>query len=251
MENRKPIRVMVVDDHAVVRSGLATFLLAYDDMELVGEAADGAEAVRLCRVLEPDVVLMDILMPEMDGIAATRAIREHSPHVRVIALTSFPEEQSVKDVLQAGAISYLLKNASADELMGAIRYAHQGRPTLSPEATIALIHAATHPRSPGDDLTTREREVLALLVRGLSNRDIARELVVSHSTAKCHVSNVLSKLGVSGRTEAVAQALQHHLVPDIEHGHTVREEWATSDTTIYSGAAITHPTARELANSRK
>jgi two-component system, NarL family, response regulator LiaR len=211
-KNPTPIQVLVVDDHAVVRSGLAAFLLTSADMELAGEAADGIEAVRLCRELEPDVVLMDIMMPEMDGIAATRAIHEYCPRVQVVALTSFPEEQTVKEVLQAGAISYLLKNASSYELMEAIRYAHKGRPTLSPEATRALIHAATHPHAPGDDLTTREREVLELLVRGLNNRQIAQELVVSHSTAKCHVSNVLSKLGVTGRTEAVAQALQHHLV---------------------------------------
>jgi NarL family two-component system response regulator LiaR len=212
MENVTSIRVLVVDDHAVVRSGLATFLRASEAMELAGEAADGAEAVRLCRELEPDVVLMDIRMPVMDGIAATRAIREQCPHTQVIALTSFPEEQTVKDVLQAGAISYLLKNVTVEELIAAIRHAYEGEPTLSPEATRALIHAATHPHSPGDDLTVREREVLALLAQGLNNRQIAQKLVVSHSTAKCHVSNVLSKLGVSGRTEAVAQALQHHLV---------------------------------------
>ena len=212
MDEKTTIKVLIVDDHAVVRSGLATFLLVSDDLELVGQAGDGEEAVRLCEKLQPDVVLMDIMMPHMDGITATRLIRQRCPLAQVVALTSFPEEDTVKSVLEAGAISYLLKNASSDELMAAIRHAYVGRPTLAPEATLALIHAATHPRSPGDDLTSREREVLALLVQGLNNREIADRLVVSQSTAKCHVSNILSKLGVSGRTEAVAQALQHHLV---------------------------------------
>ena len=210
------IHVLIVDDHAVVRSGLATFLQAFDDFELLGEAGDGAEAVRLCAETSPDVVLMDLLMPEMDGIAATRAIRERDPNVGVIALTSFQDQEKVQAALDAGAIGYLLKNVSADELARAIRSARAGRPTLAPEATQVLIHAATRPPEPGHDLTPREREVLALMTRGLNNVQIAKRLVVNRSTAKFHVSNILTKLGVAGRTEAVAYALTHHLVPEHE-----------------------------------
>jgi NarL family two-component system response regulator LiaR len=202
---------MIVDDHAVVRSGLAAFLLAFDDLELAGEASSGVEAVRLCNQLQPDVVLMDLVMPEMDGATATRAIRQACPQIQVIALTSFKEEELVQGVLQAGAIGYLLKNVSAEELTNAIRKAQVGQPTLAPEAAQALIHASTQPPL-GHDLTDREREVLALMVKGLNNPEIAERLVVSQSTVKFHVSSILSKLGVSSRTEAVALAVQHHLV---------------------------------------
>jgi NarL family two-component system response regulator LiaR len=212
MNQTTPIRVMLVDDHAVVRSGLAAFLLAFDDLELVGEAGDGEEAARLCGQVNPDVVLMDLVMPGLDGAEATRAIRQQYPQVQVIALTSFKEEDLVQRALQAGAISYLLKNVSADELAEAIRAAHAGQSTLAPEAAQALVHAATQPPAVGHDLTEREREVLALMVAGLNNREIAGRLVVSHSTAKFHVSSILSKLGVASRTEAVALAVQHHLV---------------------------------------
>ena len=208
------IRVLIVDDHAVVRSGLATFLQAFEDFELVGEAGDGVEAVDQCAQISPDVVLMDLLMPEMDGIAATRTIRERHPEVQVIALTSFQDQDRVQAALDAGALGYLLKNVSADELARAIRSARAGRPTLGPEATQALIHAVRRPPEPGRDLTRREREVLALMVHGLSNAAIARRLVVNRSTAKFHVSNILTKLGVATRTEAVALALTHHLVTE-------------------------------------
>ena len=208
------IRIMLVDDHAVVRSGLAAFLLAYDDLELVGEAADGSEAVRVCAAVQPDVVLMDLVMPEMDGATATREIRSRFPAIQVIALTSFKEEDLVQGALEAGAIGYLLKNISTDELAGAIRSAHAGRPTLAPEAAQALIQNATrkHNNEPGHDLTDREREVLGLMVQGLNNTAIAEALVVSRSTVKFHVSNILSKLHASSRTEAVAYALQQNLV---------------------------------------
>jgi len=209
-----PIRVMLVDDHAVVRSGLAAFLLVYDDLELVGEASDGSEAVALCERLQPDVVLMDLVMPRMDGAAATRAIRERFSHIQVLALTSFKEDDLVQGALRAGAIGYLLKNISANELADAIRAAHAGRPTLAPEAAQSLIQNTRRAIGPslGHDLTEREREVLKLMSEGLNNLEIAERLIVSLSTAKFHVSNILSKLHVESRTEAVALALQNKLI---------------------------------------
>jgi two-component system, NarL family, response regulator LiaR len=212
MNNDKTIRVMLVDDHAMVRSGLAAFLTAFDDFELVGEAGSGAEALRLCPQAKPDVVLMDLVMPEMNGADATRAIRQLCPHIQVVALTSFKEKELVQGALKAGAIGYLLKNVSADELANAIRAAYAGRPTLAPEAAQVLIQAATAPPPLGHDLTSREREVLGLMVEGLSNHEIGDRLVISHSTAKFHVSSVLSKMGVASRTEAVALAVRNRLV---------------------------------------
>jgi NarL family two-component system response regulator LiaR len=212
MTARGKIRVMLVDDHAVVRRGLSAFFLASDDLQLVGEAAGGEEAVRLCESLQPDVVLMDLVMPGMDGVQATRAIRERWPHIRVIALTSFETDELVQGALQAGAMSYLLKNVSALELAEAIRATHAGQSTLAPEATEVLVRAAHQPKPLGHDLTAREREVLALLVQGLSNSQIAKRLVLTHSTVKFHVSNILSKLGASSRAQAVAVAVQHKLV---------------------------------------
>jgi len=214
MSDGTAIRVMLVDDHAVVRSGLSAFLLAHDDLDLVAEASDGAEAVRLCERARPDVILMDLMMPRMDGAAATRTIRERYPTIQVLILTSFKEDNLVQEALKAGAIGYLLKNVTATELAQAIRAAYQGRPTLAPEATQALIHAANHYGLPvlGDDLTTRERDVLALMVKGLDNHVIADTLIISRSTVKFHVSNILSKLHATSRTEAVAIALQHNLL---------------------------------------
>lgn len=212
MENARPIRVMLVDDHAVVRSGLSAFLLAYDDLELVGEAANGEEAIRKCENLCPDVILMDLVMPVMDGATATREIRKRCPSIQVIALTSFKEQELVQGAIQAGAIGYLLKNVSADELAEAIRAANVGRPTLSTEAAQALIQVSREPSNPMFDLTDRELQVLKLLAQGLNNNQIAEKLVVSRSTVKFHVSSILSKLAVSSRTEAVALALKNHLV---------------------------------------
>ncbi|HNT77443.1 MAG TPA: response regulator transcription factor [Anaerolineae bacterium] len=213
MPKANPIRVLIVDDHAVVRSGLSAFLMIYDDLELVGDAANGPEAIRMCEKHHPDVILMDLVMPGMDGAAATKAIRERWHDIQVLVLTSFKEEQLVQSALQAGAIGYLLKNVSADELADAIRAARAGRPTLAPEAAEALIQASLHPQPAlGYDLTAREKEILALMVEGLNNPDIADRLYVSRSTVKFHVSNILSKLGASSRTEAVAIAIQHKLV---------------------------------------
>jgi NarL family two-component system response regulator LiaR len=212
MSDPKPIRVLIVDDHAVVRSGLGAFLMIYPDLELVGDASSGAEAIRMCEKFHPDVILMDLVMPGMDGAATTKAIRERWNDIQVIALTSFKEEDLVQGALQAGAIGYLLKNVSADELSDAIRAAHAGRPTLAPEAAEALIQASLHQPTIGYDLTTREKEILNLMVEGLSNPDIAERLFVSRSTVKFHVSNILSKLSAESRTEAVAIAIQNHLV---------------------------------------
>jgi len=206
------IRVVVVDDHAMVRRGLATFLKVFDDLELVGEAATGQAAVQLCVQLQPDVVLMDLVMPDMDGATATRLIRSQSESIQVIALTSYKEEILVQSALQAGAIGYLLKYVSADELAWAIRAAHAGRATLSPEAVQALVHAASQAPPRSFDLTERELAVLALMVEGLNNTEIAARLTVSPSTVKSHVSNVLSKLGAANRTEAVTLALRNRLV---------------------------------------
>ena len=209
----QPIRVMLVDDHTMVRRGLATFLKVFDDLQLVAEAESGAAAIQLCADVSPDVILMDMVMPDMNGAAATRLIRQQFPHVQVIALTSFKEGDLVKNALEAGAIGYLLKDVSADELVQAIRAAHAGRATLSPEAAQTLVETANQPPAPGRDLTERELEVLTLMVEGLNNTQIAGRLTVSSSTVKSHVSNILSKLGVASRTEAVTLALRTRLIP--------------------------------------
>jgi NarL family two-component system response regulator LiaR len=206
------IRVLVVDDHPMVRRGLATFLKVYDDLEMAGEAASGQEAIQLCAELQPDVVLMDMVMPDMDGATATRLIRKQSSQVQVLALTSFKEETLVQSALKAGAIGYLLKDVSADDLAQAIRAAHAGRSTLSPEAAQALVHATSQGAETRIDLTDRELEVLSLLVDGLNNTQIAAKLTVSPSTVKSHVSSILAKLRVSSRTEAVTLALRNRLV---------------------------------------
>ncbi len=212
MDDVVPIRVMVVDDHDMVRRGLAAFLRAKPELELVGEARDGLEALQICEKVRPDVVIMDLVMPRMSGAETTRAIRSHWPQVQVVALTSFEERDLVREALGAGAIGYLLKNVSIDDLAAAIHAAYAGRSTLAPEAVRALIENEPRPAGSDYQLTAREREVLGLLVQGMSNPEIAERLVVSRATAKAHVSNILSKLGVSTRSEAVALAIQQRLV---------------------------------------
>jgi NarL family two-component system response regulator LiaR len=212
MNTSQTIKVMLVDDHNVVRSGLATFLKAYEDLELVGEAKNGREAVSLCHKHRPDVILMDLMMPEMDGIAATRAILADYPNTKIIAMTSFEDEELVHGVLAAGAISYLIKNVTSDELAKAIREAVSGKPTLSPEAARVLINATRPTGRPSYDLTEREVEVLNLVVQGQSNRQIADNLVISLATVKAHMSSILAKLQVSSRSEAIAFAIKNKLV---------------------------------------
>ena len=213
MAEMKPIRVLIVDDHAVVRGGLSDFLLAYDDLELCGEAASGDAAILLCDREGPDVVLMDLVMEGMDGAEATAAIRAAHPKIQVIALTSFREEDLVQKAIRAGAIGYLLKNVSAEELAEAIRDAYRGRPTLAPEAAQALMHAATHKESSTEELTPRQSEVLKLMVKGMRNPEIAETLSVSEATVKHHVRAILEKLGASNRSEAVAIAIRQKIVP--------------------------------------
>lgn len=208
----QPIRVMIVDDHTMVRRGLATFLKVFDDLQLAGEAESGEVAIQLCAEVMPDVILMDMVMPKMDGVTATRTIRQKFPQIQVIALTSFKEGDLIKNALEAGAIGYLLKNILADELAQAIRAAHSGRATLSPDATQAMVQNAHQLPAPGIDLTQREREVLTMMVEGLTNTQIAGRLTVRPSTIKSHVSNILAKLGTASRTEAVTLALRNHIL---------------------------------------
>ncbi len=206
------IRILLVDDHAVVRSGLSKFLMVNKDLELVGEASDGTEAVTMVSLHKPDVVLMDLMMPGVDGITATREIHQKYPHVKVFALTSFSEQNLVQGALQAGAAGYLQKNVTAFELGNAIRSAHAGRMTLSPEAAQALANSVIQPQIAGNAITERERDVLRCLVDGLNNNEIAEQLVVSLGTVKFHVSNIFQKLGVDSRVEAVKLAIEQKLV---------------------------------------
>ncbi len=212
MTDSDTIRVMIVDDHDMVRRGLAAFMRVKPDIQLVGEARDGLEALTMCEKVQPDVILMDMVMPRLSGVDATRSIRQKWPHVQIIALTSFQENDLVREALQAGAISYLLKNISVDELSSAIRSAHAGQSTLAPEAIQALMQPNVTDPVQNYHLTPREREVLVLMVEGLSNPGIAERLTVSRSTAKAHVSNILSKLEVSNRAEAIADAIRQDLV---------------------------------------
>jgi DNA-binding NarL/FixJ family response regulator len=205
------IRILIVDDHSVVRQGLRMFLSLDPEIEIVGEASNGAEGLRLARELRPQVVLMDLLMPVMDGVTATDAIRRELPEVEVIALTSVLEDVSVFGAIRAGAIGYLLKDTEAEDLCRAIRSAAAGQVQLSPQAATMLAREVHVPHSP-EALTQRETEVLRLLAHGLANKEIARELGIGEKTVKTHVSNILSKLGVLSRTQAALHAIQIGLV---------------------------------------
>jgi NarL family two-component system response regulator LiaR len=212
MNETKPIRVLIVDDHAMVRSGLKNFIYGFDWMEPVGEAGNGVEAVEFCATHEVDVVLMDMVMPMMDGSEATRRILALGKPIKIIVLTSFHEQDLVEQALQAGATSYLLKNVTAEELAAAIRAAYSGHSTLAPEATEALINATRQKPGVGFDLTRREQEILALLVKGLSNLEISNQLSISIATVKYHLTNIFTKLGAKNRVEATTIALEHDLV---------------------------------------
>jgi NarL family two-component system response regulator LiaR len=212
MADRNPIKVMIVDDHPIVRDGMKNMLLVFDDLELAGEAESGHAALDCLRQGLPDVILMDIAMPGMGGIAAVRAILEEYPHLKIIMLTSYPEDDLIQDSLQAGAIGFLLKNTSIDALANGIRAAHAGLPVLAPEVTKALIRIKTGPAKPGTDLSQREQQVLALIVEGLSNEEIAERLVISPATARHHVSACIQKLGATNRAQTSALAVKLGLV---------------------------------------
>jgi len=211
------IRILLVDDHSVVRQGLKMFLSLDPELEVVGEAANGAEALRLVHKLAPDVVLMDLLMPVMDGITATAAIRKEAPGTEVIALTSVLEDAAVTGAVRAGAIGYLLKDTESEELVRAIRAAAAGQVQLAPQALARLLREVRAPESP-ETLTERETDVLRLLAQGQSNKEIARTLTIGEKTVKTHVSNILSKLGVPSRTQAALYAVRIGLVPDGKSG---------------------------------
>ncbi len=212
------IRIMIVDDHHMVRQGLIALLENYSEFEIVGEAKDGEAALTLAGATTPDVVLMDMMMPRMDGVETTRRLRERHPQTQVIALTSFDNDENVHAALKAGALGYLLKNVSVAELARAVRRAHIGESTLAPEAARALIAASTAAPSLGHDLTEREHDVLTLMIEGLNNREIAEQLFISSSTVKNHVSSILAKLDTTSRTKAVALAVRHQIVDSSQSG---------------------------------
>lgn len=211
MTQQEPIRVMIVDDHLMVRDGLKVFLSVYDDLVIVGEASDGQTALEVCKRVRPDVILMDIIMPNMDGPTATRKLRAEFPTVQVIALTSFAEKDLVQQAIRSGAIAYVLKDVDPDKLANAIRDANHGKGAIDTTAVKVLLDTEIQP-APDYNLTQREQEILALVVKGKTNGEIAGQLTLSVGTVRFHVSNILSKLGVSNRTEAVSLALKNDLV---------------------------------------
>jgi NarL family two-component system response regulator LiaR len=214
MSKTNKIRLLIVDDHKVVRNGLKIFISLFDEMELIGEAQNGREALELCNQHQPDVVLMDLVMPVMDGPTAIKAIRERFPAIQIIALTSFEEEALVHRAMSAGAISYLYKDVEEKELIEAIHAAHEGRSVVAPVALQALVRQANKRSEPANitPLTVREQEILNLVAKGMTNPQIAEQLVISPSTVHFHVHNILTKLQVRTRTEAVAVAIQNKLI---------------------------------------
>lgn len=212
MSESRPIRLMIVDDHVVVRDGLKMCFLAFEDIALIGEASGGEEALALCQDDLPDVILMDMVMPGLDGAAATRAIRDKYPDVQVVILTGYSQGELVQRALAAGAIAYLLKGVSVDKVAEAIRSAYVQRPTLSSAAVDALVRARSDEAKPGKNLSRRELEVLTLVAQGLSNGEIGRNLGISVSTARQHVSAVIAKLGASNRAHAAALAVRYDLI---------------------------------------
>ncbi len=217
MAEDEPIKVMLVDDHAVVREGLRTYLDLEERLRIVGEASNGREAVALAERLHPDVIVMDLSMGEMDGIAATKAIKEFNPEIKVIVLTSFTDDEHIMPAIEAGATGYLLKDVSAPELVKAIEGAFRGQAQLHPEVARKLMEQVRQPRrrqDPAEELTPRERDVLGLIASGMSNKEIARELVMTERTVKGHVSNILGKLGLQDRTQAALYAVRHGLAPE-------------------------------------
>jgi DNA-binding NarL/FixJ family response regulator len=211
-----PIRVLIVDDHAVVRTGLKVFLDLQPDMEVVGEAADGSEGVAMARRLEPDVVLMDLLMPNMDGVTAIGRIKAERPGTEIVTMTSFIEEEKVTSALEAGASGYVLKDAEAEEVAAAVRAAHAGEVHLDPAVARLLAQRMRDRKSPKDELaeplTEREKDVLRLLGQGMSNKEIGSTLFITERTARTYVSNILGKLGLASRTQAALYAVEHKLV---------------------------------------
>jgi two-component system, NarL family, response regulator LiaR len=212
------ISVLIVEDHQVVRQGLRTFLELQDDVAVVGEAGDGLAALEMVRRLDPDIVLMDLVMPRLDGIAATRQVRALGTHTQVIALTSFTEDDKVFPAIQAGASSYLLKDVSPDALIEAIRAVHRGEPRLHPNVARKLMEQVAHQKehgreapAPVEDLTERERDVIRLVAQGRSNSEIAEALVISDKTVKTHISNILSKLNLQDRTQLAIYAIKNSL----------------------------------------
>jgi NarL family two-component system response regulator LiaR len=214
MNNQAPIRVLVVDDYPVICRGLAAILTTYENLLVVGEADDGEAAIRLCATTHPDVIVMDLHMPHMDGLAATRHLRRHYPEVQILILTGDQDDQLVQDALKAGANGYLLKHGRSDEIVSAIRAAGYGQPAFAPEAMRALLSAIRqdHASALGHDLSEREREVLTLLAKGFDNQCIAERLVITQATAKFHVSKILAKLHAQNRTHAVTLAVEHKII---------------------------------------
>lgn len=213
MAEQSLIKVIIVDDHPVVRNGIANMLLVFDDIELIGQAGGGSELLTLCQKAVPDVILMDMVMPGMDGLETTREVLARYPDVKIVILTTFPKGELVQRALEAGAMGFLTKDAEIDALADAIRSAHNGRRILAPEATEALIEAKVNSPAMGADLSPREREILSLIVEGLSNQEIADQLIISPATVKNHVSACMSKLGTTNRVQAAVLAVELQLVP--------------------------------------